>query len=582
MTAQLPTPPADLSGLEIDADAPFSPEQRIWLAGYLAGARSSAASAPAATPADGHPPVHVLYGSETGNAEMVAFDLAEMLTKAGAPAGEPVELDQVDADALAGMERVVIVCSTYGDGEMPDNAEPFKDLLEGSAAPSLESTTFAVCALGDESYEDFCAAGRFIDTRLAELGATRALDRVDCDIQWEEQAEPWQAAVVEYFAGAAAAEPQPASAAAEKKSTWDRKNPFAAVLAQNVRLSGPGSDKEIRHYELALADSGISYTAGDALAVVPCNDPLLVEALLEHLGHDGEHAVGDRPLREVLTHAHEIVTPSKDLVAALAERAADSTLRAALAEDRSGYLWGRDVLELLRTAGTRFEVEEFLELLRPLQHRAYSISSSPLVSPDHIALTVASVRYRCGDREIGGVCSTHLADRLAVGDTTGVFLQPNKHFGPPGDDATDMIMIGPGTGVAPFRGFLQERRARGASGRNWLLFGDRHREHDFLYENELTGWADDGLLTHLDLAFSRDQADKVYVQTRMREHGDRLYAWLQEGAHLYVCGDADRMARDVDEALHEVIATHGGLDADGASAYVADLKREKRYVRDVY
>ncbi|WP_082398830.1 MULTISPECIES: diflavin oxidoreductase [unclassified Pseudonocardia] len=568
-----------LTGLDIAADAPFTSEQRIWLSGYLAGARSAAR--PATPGADAaHPPVHVLYGTETGNAESIAETVAGQLTAAGAPA-EPVELDQVTADALAAMERVVVVCSTYGDGEMPDDADLFRQLIESDDAPRLGSTTFAVCALGDTAYDDFCAAGRLIDARLEALGATRALERVDCDVMWEDQAGQWQAAVVETFAGGAAG--SAAARTPDEKSTWDRRNPFAAVLAHSVRLSGPGSDKEIRHHELALADSGITYAAGDALNVLPANDPELVEALIEHLGHDRDTAAGDRPLHEALTHAHEIVTPSKDLLAVLAERTADDEMRAALGDrgTRDAYLWGRDLLELLRRARLRLEVEEFLGLLRPLQHRAYSISSSPLVSPDRIHLTVASVRYSCGDRATGGVCSTHLADRLTTGDTTGVFLQPNTTFRPPADDV-DMIMVGPGTGIAPFRAFLQEREARGATGRNWLLFGDRHREHDFLYETELTEWAGSGLLTHLDLAFSRDQAEKVYVQTRMREHGARLHAWLAQGAHLYVCGDATRMARDVDAALHAAVAEHGGTDADGAAAFVADLKREKRYLRDVY
>ncbi|MEV1291930.1 sulfite reductase flavoprotein subunit alpha [Pseudonocardia sp. NPDC049635] len=581
MTVQ---PPADVRALAVADDAPFTPEQRIWLAGYLAGARAAVArTEPSDTGA--HPPVHVLYGTETGNAELVASTVATRLTAAGA-AAEPVELDQVDGAALAAMERVVIVCSTYGDGEMPDNADLFRQVIEADDAPRLESTTFAVCALGDTAYDDFCAAGKLIDARLAELGGTRALDRVDCDVMWEDQAQQWYDRVVETFTGGAPRPaPVPAARQPSESRRWDRRSPFPAVLAHSVRLSGPGSDKDIRHHEFALGDSGIAYAAGDALGVLPCNDPVLVDALLEHLGQDGDTAVGDRSLRDLLTHEHEIVTPSRDLLAVLAERAADDELRAALRHPdratRDAYLWGRDLLGLLRTARLRFDAEELLGLLRPLQHRAYSISSSPLVAPDRIHLTVASVRYRCDDRMVGGVCSTHLADRLAVGETAGVFLQPNTTFRPAPDDV-DMIMIGPGTGVAPFRAFLQERAARGATGRNWLVFGDRRREHDFLYRSELTGWADDGLLTHLDLAFSRDQAGKVYVQDRMREHGARLHAWLAEGAHLYVCGDASRMARDVDAALHEVVAEHGGLDADGAAAFVADLKRAKRYLRDVY
>ncbi|OLL96992.1 Sulfite reductase [NADPH] flavoprotein alpha-component [Pseudonocardia sp. Ae406_Ps2] len=573
-----PPPPAELGDLAISPDAPFTAEQRIWLSGYLAGARSAAAPV---RKESGMTPVHVLYGTETGNAEYVADLLTERLTEAGVP-WELHELDAVDADALAAMSRVVVVCSTYGDGEMPDNADLFRKMITADDAPRLDAMSFAVCALGDESYEDFCAAGRLLDTRLAELGATRLLERRDCDVMWEDASAQWFPEIVAVLSAAPAAEePAPAPAPVpEPARRRERPAPVPAVLAHRVRLSGPASDKEIHHHEFDLTGTGLTYAAGDSLNVVPANDPALVEALLDHLGHDGDTPVGDRPLRELLTCAHEIVTPSRDLLEVLAERAADAGLRAALREDRAGALWDRDLLGLLHAARVRLDPEEFVGLLRPLQHRAYSISSSPLLFPDRVHLTVASVRYRCDDRAVGGVCSTHLADRLAVGDTAVVSLQPNTGFRPPADDV-DMIMIGPGTGVAPFRAFLQERAARGARGRNWLLFGDRRSDHDFLYRSELLGWASDGLLAHLDLAFSRDQPEKVYVQDRMREHGARLYAWLKEGAHLYVCGDASRMARDVDAALHEILAAHTGGE-DGAAEFVADLKRGKRYLRDVY
>lgn len=586
----LPVPP-DAPDLDVSADAPFTREQRIWLAGYLAGARSAAARPAqedpvgAVTQAGAAGPVHVLYGSETGNAEVVADDTVAALRARGVTV-EQHELNDVEPDALAAMARVLVVCSTYGEGEMPDNAELFWRALAADAAPRLESTSFAVCALGDTGYTDFCQAGRLLDTRFEQLGATRLLSRVDCDYDYEDAADGWRAEIVELLAGDGPEAPVAPEAPEPAAVRYDRRNPFPSRLVHSRSLSGPGSAKDIRHHEFALADSGITYAAGDALHVVPCNDPALVAALLDELGHDAEHAVGDRPLHEVLAHAHEIATPSKDLLDHLAERTANAELRAVLRDDdraaREAFLWGRDTLDLLRLGGLRFDPDEFLALLRPLQHRAYSISSSPLAAPDRVHLTVAGVRYRHDGRDRGGVCSTFLADRLDEGATAAVFVAPNTAFRPPSDDDTPMVMIGPGTGVAPFRAFLQERRARGARGRNWLLFGDQHRAHDFLYESELTGWAEDGLLTHLDLAFSRDQADKVYVQDRMREHGARLHAWLDDGAHLYVCGDATRMARDVDAALHAVVAEHGGLDAEGAAAYVDDLRRQKRYLRDVY
>ncbi len=373
-----PPPPAELGDLAISPDAPFTAEQRIWLSGYLAGARSAAAPV---RKESGMTPVHVLYGTETGNAEYVADLLTERLTEAGVP-WELHELDAVDADALAAMSRVVVVCSTYGDGEMPDNADLFRKMITADDAPRLDAMSFAVCALGDESYEDFCAAGRLLDTRLAELGATRLLERRDCDVMWEDASAQWFPEIVAVLSAAPVAEePAPAPAPApEPARRRERPAPVPAVLAHRVRLSGPASDKEIHHHEFDLTGTGLTYAAGDSLNVVPANDPALVEAFLDHLGHDGDTPVGDRPLRELLTCAHEIVTPSRDLLEVLAERAADAGLRAALREDRAAALWDRDLLGLLHAARVRLDPEEFVGLLRPLQHRAYSTSPSPATS----------------------------------------------------------------------------------------------------------------------------------------------------------------------------------------------------------
>lgn len=367
------------------------------------------------------------------------------------------------------------------------------------------------------------------------------------------------------------------------RSGWTRKNPFVAALALNRLLSGSGSDKEIRHYEFALADSGIEYEAGDALAVLPQNNPALVEAIAEHFRVSVDTMVDGEPLSELLGNRYEISSPSKDLLGEVESRAENEelshVLRGGVKERLDRWLWGKDILDVLRIAGDDLGVEEFVGLLKPLQHRAYSISSSALAHPDRIHLTVASVRYEMGGRMRGGVCSTFLADRS---ETAKIFLQPNKSFRVPADNDVPMIMVGPGTGIAPFRAFLQEREKRGAGGRNWLFFGDQHRADDYVYEDELTAWQASGLLDRLDLAFSRDQSEKVYVQHRMRENGKELFGWLQDGGHFYVCGDALRMAKDVDQALHDVVAEHGGLDHDAATDYVNELKREKRYVRDVY
>ncbi|WP_138944783.1 sulfite reductase subunit alpha [Plantibacter sp. M259] len=579
----------------IPADAPFSPEQRVWLAGFLAGVRSSAIDA---TDAGGRTPqlaLHVLVGTQTGTAEAIAEDLGRAASGYGV-AVTTIGLDDVEVDRLPAMGHVVVITSTYGEGEMPDNAELFWETLQASTAPRLDGLKFSVLALGDSGYDGFCQAGKLIDTRLEQLGAERILARVDCDVDYEEPAAAWTTQALSLFGALAptdadaAPAPAPAAKPAKKpgrtRSPWTRKTPYGATLAVNRVLSGPASSKEIRHYEFDLGDSGIEYAAGDALGVMPSNDPALVDAIIAELDAAADESVDGSTLADRLTHGFEIRTPSKDLVAELADRAPDSELAGILAlaqaETLDSWLRDRDILDLLRSTAVRFDAAALLDVLRPLQHRAYSISSSPLAADGRVHLTVASVRYAVGDRLHGGVASTHLADRVAEGATSGIFVSANAGFRVPSDDDAPLIMVGPGTGIAPFRSFLQERRERGATGRNWLFFGDQHRAHDFIYEDELGELLTGGVLDRLDLAFSRDQREKVYVQTRMRENGKELYAWLEEGGHFAVCGDASRMAKDVDQALHELIAEHGGRSTEAAAEYVHTLKREKRYIRDVY
>ncbi len=574
----------------IPEDAPFSDDQRFWVAGFVSGLRARATLV--AVPAEPGPVtvLNVLFGTQTGNAESVAEEAAKSARAMGFDARVRA-LDDVEMETLAAMSSVLIVCSTYGEGEMPDNAQLFWEALSSTTAPRLEQTRFAVLALGDSGYDGFCQAGKLIDLRLEQLGASRLAPRLDCDVDYEEPATDFIAATLPLLSDkSAAGAPAPAATgkgAAEAKSGWSRKTPYPARLSSNRLLSGHGSEKEIRHFEFDLGDSGLAYEAGDALGVIPLNDPALVSALIDHLGLTGEVAVPgqDRPLGTLLTEAFEISTPSREFIAAVEARAGDEELsRIVKAGDREaleGWLWARDTLDLLRMLPRgALDAETFLGLLKPLQHRAYSISSSPKAHPGEVHLTIAAVRYLGQGRARGGVCSTFLADR--ANGTAGIFVSPNKNFRVPKDDAAPMIMVGPGTGIAPFRGFLEERRARGASGRNWLFFGDQRRANDFIYDDELGEMNASGLLTRLDLAFSRDQEEKVYVQTRMRENGKALHAWLEEGGHFYVCGDAARMARDVDQALHEIIATHGALSPEAATEYVNGLKREKRYLRDVY
>ncbi|MFE6859740.1 sulfite reductase flavoprotein subunit alpha [Nocardia sp. NPDC057668] len=573
----------------IPEDAPFNEDQRAWLAGFLAGLHSRLAMAPAAAPASTEtgaprPSLRILYGSQTGNAEGLAADTAAAATAQGFDA-RVSGLDDIKLDELVGFKYVLVITSTYGEGEMPDNAELFWEALSSETAPRLEGLAYGVLALGDTGYDGYCQAGKLIDTRLEQLGAHRVVGRTDCDIDYETPAAEWVRGAVATLvtlagAGGTPGTPPPSTLA---RSGWTRKNPYVAQLPVNRLLSGTKSGKEIRHVEFALADSGIGYEAGDALAVFPENNPALVAAIAEHFRVSPDTVVDGEPLSVLLGGRYEISTPAKDLLSEVESRAENEelshVLRGGVKDVLDRWLYGKDILDILRIGGDVLALEEFIGLLKPLQHRAYSISSSSLAHPERIHLTVAGVRYQHAGRDRGGVCSTYLADRCGE---ARIFLQPNKSFRVPSSDDAPMIMVGPGTGIAPFRAFLQEREQRGAGGRNWLFFGDQHREHDYIYAEELTAWHGSGLLDRLDLAFSRDQADKIYVQSRMREHGADLFAWLEEGGHFYVCGDATRMAKDVDRALHEIVGEHGGFDAEAAADYVNTLKREKRYVRDVY
>jgi len=575
----------------IPLDAPYSASQRAWLSGFFAGMHTHMIqSAGSVNPADVRI-INILYGSQTGNAEAVANDAA---TAAKAHGLKPVvkSMDEVEADALAAMDYLLIITSTYGEGEMPDNAQMLWDAMATDSAPKLADMQYSVLALGDTSYDLFCQAGKDWDKRLAELGAKRIYPRTDCDVDFEEPAEAWISEVIPQMAGGATtATVVDTSPVAHEKSQYTRKNPFPAKLLINRIVTDPSSSKETRHYELSIAGSGLSYEAGDALCVFPANCPELVADILNAIGCNGDE---EEPvngelmrLRDALSTHFEIKSPSRELLEEIAKRSGNQELNGLLEagdkERLADYLWGRDTLDLLlQCANCEFSAAEFIALLKPLQHRAYSISSSSRLYPDSVHLTVASVRYESYGRQHKGVCSTFLAD--LVDETTDVrcFFTPNKVFRVPEDDSAPMIMVGPGTGIAPFRAFLQERQYRCAQGKNWLFFGDRNAATDFIYREELETMQASGVLTCLDLAFSRDQEEKIYVQDRMRENGAELFAWLEQGGYFFVCGDAYRMAKDVDKALHDVIAAHGKRSEQQAIDYVNQLKKDKRYVRDVY
>ncbi|VVP81694.1 Nitrate reductase [Pseudomonas fluorescens] len=571
----------------LPASAPMSSETRLWLDGVLGGLFSRVEGAAPAL-ADGldssvnTAAVTLLWASQTGNAEALAERFAARLREGGI-AVELSAMADFPASKLASTRTLAVISSTFGDGDPPDNGEGFWHSLS-RAETRLESLRFAVLALGDPNYEQFCQHGKQLDQRLQELGATRLLERVDCDTEFEARAEQWLADLLKSLQ-ASTVVPSPV-AVSNAVATPCKAKPYASRLLSNLHLNQQSSNKETRLFSLALADSGLHYEAGDALGVIPRNCPGLVAEMLEltRLGADTTvkvDKVGELPLHQALTEHFEIARPNSDTLAFIAERSRNPALKQLLGSERKAelkdWLWGRQLADVLQQFPVECSASELLGTLKRLQPRLYSIASSPKAYPQEVHLTVAAVRY--GKRK--GVSSTFLADRAKDGPVP-VFVQPSKHFRAPADGDRPMIMIGPGTGVAPFRAFLQERRARGDQGKNWLFFGEQHAASDFYYREELQGMQHDGLLTHLSLAFSRDQAQKIYVQDRLREQGAELWRWLQEGAQLYICGDASCMARDVDQALRAIAQDHGGLCTEGAADYWRQLSEQKRYLRDVY
>nr|CAG4635315.1 EOG090X027R [Artemia franciscana] len=535
-------------------------------------------------------PLTILYGTQTGNSESVGEQLASMASEYGL-AASLVDMDEFEVEQFADVERLLIVCATYGEGEMPDNAELLWEAISEDDAPKLDHLFFGVLALGDTSYDDFCKAGIDWDERLAELGATRIVDRVDCDVDFEDPAETWcqnaLEAIKDKGSDAAAAAPAAGAAPAKKdKPKWDRKNPFPSELKLKRTLSAETSSKQIVHYELSLKDSGLSYEAGDALNVMPQNDPELVQLILAHLGLSGDEKVDGLSLKVAMQKVYDIKLPTANFMDLAAKQSGDEELNRLLEnndrEALNDYLWGRDIVDFIIDLKLQLSAEEFVANLRKLQPRAYSISSSSKAHEDEVHLTISSVRYESFGRKHEGVASCYLSDRLDEGKNVGVYFSPNKAFRVPEDKSLPIIMVGPGTGIAPFRAFLEEREATDASGENWLFFGDRHEKDDYIYKDEISAWQESGHLNKLDLAFSRDQKEKIYVQTRMMENGAELFSWLEKGAYFYVCGDATYMAKDVDQALNDIVKEHGGFDDEGTKAYMSALKKAKRYVRDVY
>lgn len=591
----------------IPETAPFSPEQRAWLNGFFAGLFSQVSPAQAPRPQQNEftktgEPLLILFGSQTGAAEGLAKKFAKEAEGRGF-IPSVFALNDFEKANFANAKRVIIISSTWGEGEPPDNAANFWAWLSADSAPRLEHLNFAVLGLGDKNYSDFCGASKKFDARLEALGARRIVSRGECDVDFETPASSWMNTLwplLNNDNSSSSNSGLPAmsvvsnaalhTTATNSSAVYGKSNPFPAKLLKNVLLNKSGSAKEVRHYEISLAGSDLTYEAGDSLGVVPVNCPELVDEIIAALKckPDEKVRVGDTalPIVEALTRYYDITKPSQELFAMAGAAAPASELAALLAlekhEELRQWLYGRGVIDLLHLLVEPPPPAEFVKLLKKLTPRLYSISSSPKAHPGEVHLTVSAVRYESYGRCRKGVASTFLADRVHNAEFVKVFVQTSHGFRPPANPDAPMIMVGPGTGIAPFRAFLEEREVVGAKGRNWLFFGDQRRAADFLYEEQLTAWNRSGHLSRLDLAFSRDQEEKIYVQDRMWENGKELWSWLDVGAHLYVCGDASRMAKDVDAILHKIIVSHGGKTLDEAKAYVAKMKNDKRYQRDVY
>jgi sulfite reductase (NADPH) flavoprotein alpha-component len=568
--------------------AGFNPVQRGWLSGFLAASGSAAAAAPALVSAG---KLTVLYGTESGNSEVLADRAVKAAKKRGFQAVMK-NMSEISLSELAKSTKLLVIVSTWGDGEPPETAVSFyKDFMNSNLA--LSDLRFSVCGLGDTAYEKFCQIGKDVDARLESLGATRVFPRQDCDVDYEDAFAGWLESALSVLAPASAAAVIHAAAPAFAPAVeFGKKNPFPAETLDKVILNGEGSAKETLHFEFSLAASGLSYEPGDALAVIPVNAPEMVRDIIRAAKLTGNEEVevknvGRKLLADALREDYDITALSRAVLTKLAEASNSAALRELLAEGAKERLkefsTGREIIDaILEFSPNGLSADALTSIFRKLPPRLYSIASSPLAHADEVHLTVSAVRYESHGRKRNGVCSTYLADLVKTGDPVQVFVQPNKNFRLPADGSTPIIMVGPGTGIAPFRAFVEHRAALGSPGKNWLFFGDQHYTYDFLYQLEWQEHLKEGALTRLDLAFSRDQPEKVYVQHRMLQQAKDLYQWIEEGAHFYVCGEAARMAHDVHETLISIVETQAGISREAAEAYVENLKKTKRYQRDVY
>ena len=579
----------------------LSPEQLLWVSGYTAGLAAAGAPAVKATNTDSaaaasskrhQEKLTVLYGSQTGNGEDLAIALVRGAVARGF-AAQAVSLSDYKPANLKRESLVTFVISTHGEGDPPDDAELFHEFLFSKKAPKLANLKYSVLALGDSSYVNFCQTGREFDSRLNELGASRFEALLECDLDYEDLVAGWRERVVDGLPELLAAgqvSVVPILHAVESTSVFDKSNPFPAEVLVNQKITGGASSKDVRHIELSLEGSGLTYEPGDALAVIADNPPQLVTEFLTELKFEADAPVMIKDaqwnLKDALSSSLEITALNLNFLRAWAETSTDASELQSLLEKGNAaaltdFIDQNQVIDVVRQYPAAVGEQQFVAMLRPLSPRSYSIASSLEANPDEVHLTVAAVRYDAFGRDHWGAASTHLSDRITEGDKVSVFVEKNCRFRLPAADVP-VVMIGPGTGVAPFRAFVEERVEKNASGDNWLFFGDRNIGSDFLYQLEWQRHLKQGNIKRLDVAFSRDQRKKIYVQDRIRESGAELHRWIERGAAIYVCGDAKQMAPDVHDALIEVLETYGELDHQAAEQKLKELRTAGRYQRDVY
>lgn len=590
----LPVSPEQLARLQ-SAIGDFSPTQLAWLSGYFWGMVNQQPQVQVVAPAvPAQETITLISASQTGNARRLAEQLRDDLS------AEKLNVNLVNAGdykfkQIAQEKALIIIASTQGEGEPAEEAVALYKYLYSKKAPKLDGTAFAVFGLGDTSYERFCQAGKDFDNRLNELGAQRLLERVDGDVEYQEAAAQWRKQLTGVLKQRIPAGTGTVIVSAQNRSvneifstSYTKQAPLTAALATRQKITGRGSDKDVRHIEIDLGDSGLRYQPGDALGVWFENAPELVDEVLNLLWLKGTEQIevnGQKlPLREALIGHVELTQNTSVIVEKYAALAKDEKLLSLIADKQAlqQYAHNKPIADMIREAASQPEAQQFIDLLRPLTPRLYSISSSQAEMENEVHLTVGVVRYEIDGRVRTGGASGYLADRLQENGDIRIFIEHNDNFRLPADPRTPVIMIGPGTGIAPFRAFMQQREADGAEGKNWLFFGNPHFTEDFLYQVEWQRYVKDGLLTRIDLAWSRDQQHKVYVQDKLREQGEEVWRWIEEGAHLYVCGDANRMAKDVEHALLDIISEHGGMDSEQADEFLSELRLERRYQRDVY